>query len=78
MAEWFQPVMGHPIAPTTVMINLGLNDSKDGEANVPTYEKWVRQCVEELRATKMNWDAPEHGRRSPFRVRCGRTGPAGS
>lgn len=54
MAEWFKPVLGHPNAPTTVMINLGLNDSKGGEANVPTYEKWVRQYVEELRATKMN------------------------
>jgi lysophospholipase L1-like esterase len=54
MAEWFKPVLGHPNAPTTVMINLGLNDSKGGEANVPVYEKWVRQYVEELRAAKMN------------------------
>jgi hypothetical protein len=36
------------------MINLGLNDSKGGEANVPVYEKWVRQYVEELRGIKMN------------------------
>jgi lysophospholipase L1-like esterase len=54
MTEWFKPVLGHPNAPTTVMINLGLNDSKQGEAHVPTYEKWVRQYVEELRAAKMN------------------------
>ncbi len=54
MAEWLQPVLDHPNAPTTVMINLGLNDSKGGEANVPTYEKWVRQYVEELRAIKLN------------------------
>ena len=52
--EWFKPVQGHPNAPTTVMFNLGLNDSGRGEANVPNYEKWLRLYVEELRAIKLN------------------------
>ena len=54
MGEWLKPVQGHPNAPTTVMINLGINDSGGGEANLQTYEKWVRQYVEELRAAKLN------------------------
>ncbi|MEI8123064.1 MAG: hypothetical protein WCI20_13585, partial [bacterium] len=30
-------ILTHPNTPTTLIINLGLNDSKQGEANVPTY-----------------------------------------
>ena len=51
-AEQWKALLGHPNAPTTVMINLGLNDSKEG--NVPNYEKWLRQYVVELRGIKMN------------------------
>jgi len=52
--ESWRKVLQHPNAPTTVIYNLGLNDSKQGEANVPTYEKWVRKYVEDVRANKMN------------------------
>ena len=52
--DYLKPFLGHPNAPTTVMFNLGLNDSGRGEAFVPTYEKWVRLYVEELRAIKLN------------------------
>ena len=53
-AEQWKALLGHPNAPTTVMINLGINDSGRGEAHLQAYEKWVRQYVEELRAAKMN------------------------
>jgi len=53
-AETWKSFLGQPNTPTTVIINLGLNDSKGGEGNVPNYEKWVRQYVVEFREIKMN------------------------